>query len=154
MTYGDFSSLIQLGVGLHAGTALFQVVSEFGIAPIEKRIDRVDQFVTTSLPNSKTLIREVRSLKAKLSILNTKAHLEYKKFVQANFVVAALLLLCLVAISFNFGSEISYWFAIPLSLACFLPAAYTVWAHWRKMKSPLAKLKKSVEACEKKAFAK
>jgi len=41
MKYGDFSSLVQLGIGLHLGTALLQMYGELGVAPLVRTIDRV-----------------------------------------------------------------------------------------------------------------
>jgi hypothetical protein len=53
MTFGDFSSLVQLGVGLHAGTALFQLLSEFGVAPLERRLGRLEDYVRNVAPTDK-----------------------------------------------------------------------------------------------------
>ena len=39
MKYGDFSSLVQLGAGLHIGTAFLQVYGELGVE-LDVEIDR------------------------------------------------------------------------------------------------------------------
>ena len=38
--YGDFSSLVQLGVGLHVGTALLQLYGELAVEPLTRTLDR------------------------------------------------------------------------------------------------------------------
>jgi hypothetical protein len=41
MKNGDLSSVVQLGVGLHVGTAVLQIFADFGVTPLERRIARV-----------------------------------------------------------------------------------------------------------------
>jgi hypothetical protein len=41
MKYGDLSSIVQLGVGLHVGTAVLQLLLDFGATPLERRIGRI-----------------------------------------------------------------------------------------------------------------
>ena len=40
MKYGDLSSVVQLGVGLHVGGAVLQLFGELGV-PLERRIARI-----------------------------------------------------------------------------------------------------------------
>ena len=40
MKYGDFSSVVQLGVGLHVGTALLQLYGELGVQPLVRVLNR------------------------------------------------------------------------------------------------------------------
>jgi hypothetical protein len=46
MKLGDFASVLQLGVGLHVGSALLQTVAEFASSPISKRIERLAKLAT------------------------------------------------------------------------------------------------------------
>ena len=44
MKLSHFSSLVQLGVGLHLGTALFEVVAQFARSPLERKLVRLREY--------------------------------------------------------------------------------------------------------------
>ena len=41
MKYGDLASIVQLGVGLHVGTAVLQLYGELGVQPLERKISGI-----------------------------------------------------------------------------------------------------------------
>jgi hypothetical protein len=81
MKLGDFASVLQLGVGLHVGSALLQTVAEFGSSPISKRIERLAKLAMLR----HTRLEKVGSLDTTAAIaleddtLNTLSALEVKK---------------------------------------------------------------------------
>lgn len=149
MTFGDFSSLVQLGVGLHAGTALFQLLTEFGVAPLERRVLRLDEYITNAAPDQKG---EIDELKTQLTIFKIQSFNEYKKFVLFNFVIALLLVGALIAISFLYTSSIHWVLAVIFSGFSILPAIITMHLHWSKASQPLSALQRRVEKVEHRLF--
>jgi hypothetical protein len=81
MKLGDFASVLQLGVGLHVGSALLQTVAEFASSPISKRIERLAKLAMLR----RTRLEKVGSLDTTAAIaleddtLNTLSALEVKK---------------------------------------------------------------------------
>lgn len=41
MKYGDFSSVVQLGVGLHVGTVVLQLYGDIGLQPLNRALARL-----------------------------------------------------------------------------------------------------------------
>ncbi|MBQ8102226.1 MAG: hypothetical protein IJ127_04865 [Afipia sp.] len=152
MKYGDFSSLVQLGAGVHAGTALLQLYGEFGLQPVERAMARIkDVLQEDATDKSNTLRARLDQLEGELAIFRIKLFNEYKKYVKINFVVAILLMGCLAFISFVFDDEISFGVALFfLSLSC-LPAPITLLVLWfdanaeiKPLRDRIAKLEEAV----------
>jgi hypothetical protein len=84
MKLGDFASVLQLGVGLHVGSALLQTVAEFASSPISKRIERLAKLAKLAMLR-RTRLEKVGSLDTTAAIaleddtLNTLSALEVKK---------------------------------------------------------------------------
>jgi hypothetical protein len=137
LKYGDFSSLVQLGVGLHAGTALLQLYGEFGLQPIERAIARVRDV----LEPQDVLHEQLAKIEAELAIFKIQLFNEYKRHVRINFVVAIILTLCLVYISFFAEEAIDFtWALIFFALSC-LPAPVTLLALWHDASNQIRPLR-------------
>lgn len=150
MKYGDFSSLVQLGVGLHAGTALLQLFGEFGLQPIERQMARIKDVLEDEEGKSKSseLSGKLSQLDAELAIFRIKLFNEYKKYVRANFGIAAILVLCLVIISFVFDYEIDSSVAILFAALSCLPAPITLFSLWVDASKEVKPLRKRIVELE------
>lgn len=101
MSLSDFSSVLQLGVGLHAGTALLQPILEFASTPIVARAERlariaelrVDRLRRTGKPHSRaeTLLNDLNDIRGLLALDRVLFFQEYKIAASANAVFAAVL---------------------------------------------------------------
>ena len=59
---------MQLGVGLHAGTALLQIYGEIGIQPLVRTLARIKNIVGESELEQEALTEEKRKLEADFDI--------------------------------------------------------------------------------------
>jgi hypothetical protein len=129
MKYGDFSSLVQLGVGLHAGTALLQLYGEIGAQPLIRRIARIKALIDDGegSPNTQDQLTKIES---DLDIFKIKHFNEYTKYVWINCGVAALLAAVLIFISYMYDDPISEAASIFVVCASLFPAPITLWILW------------------------
>ena len=149
MKYGDFSSLVQLGVGLHAGTALLQLYGEFGLQPIERAIARVRDVLE---PNAASLRGKLAQVEAELAIFKIQLFNEYKRHVRINFVVAIILTLFLIYISFFAECTIDFtWALVFLAFSC-LPAPITLLVLWFDASKQIRPLRSRLNALEQSAL--
>lgn len=102
MQLGHFGSLVQLGVALHAGAALFQLVPEFAFARLNRRIsyiglalEEIDK-LSSGFNDAKEEYDGIMLAK-RLFLVEYEAI--YGKTLVASFVVAFVLLNLLIAIS-------------------------------------------------------
>ena len=70
MSLSDFSSVLQLGVGLHAGTALLEPILEFASAPIVSRADRLARIAELRISRLKRMGQPHSSAESILDDLN------------------------------------------------------------------------------------
>jgi hypothetical protein len=127
MKFGDLSSIVQLGVGLHVGTAVLQLFGELGVTPLERRIARIRSLFR--LPKSK---RPPRSLEEELDQLESRYELfkieffnQYRWCVAINSIVAAVLAVFLIVIAVKADDAIldGYeWFVVVSIGLSFVPA--------------------------------
>jgi hypothetical protein len=100
MKYGDFSSLVQLGVGLHVGSALLQLYGEIGMQPLVRVIARIRGVVADKAETRPELLDGFDRVETDFEIFRIRLFNEYRYFVGFNSIVAALLLGALVIISY------------------------------------------------------
>jgi hypothetical protein len=109
MKYGDFSSLVQLGVGLHLGAALLQTYGEFGIASLARAIERMERFfrVPDDERPSSALEEEFRDLESEFEIFRIRLTQEYRWYVWLNSGAALLLVGVLIVIAYKAQDDVS-----------------------------------------------
>ena len=103
MSSGDFSSVVQLGVGLHAGSALLQTISEFASAPMSRRLSRLSAIAEARASrghSEKTHHDMARDLVGDLEIKKIQFFNEYREVVAANAGIAVALCVLLAGIAF------------------------------------------------------
>lgn len=131
MKYVDFSSLVQLGVGLHLGTAALQHYGEVGVAPVERVIGRIRSLHSDEGKRPPTDLEEdLSKLEADFEIFKIQLFSEFKKYWIANTVVALLLIVCLSLISWKADDPLPEWLSIVFWGLSVLPAPATLVALW------------------------
>jgi hypothetical protein len=153
MKCGDFSSLVQLGIGLHAGAGLLQLFSEFGLGPLERRLARLDGYLATrGLPADDPKLERIEDLKGSVAIFKIQLGNEHRRYVTSNFVVAGWLFFALVVISFLYDEQIHWPWALILSGACCLPAIYSVIFYFLRASPQIEALTHQVRSLEQSLF--
>jgi hypothetical protein len=159
MKLSDFSSVLQLGVGLHVGTALLQSIAEFASSPLSKRIDRLARLAalrrmryekekSTSVRQSLELENEVLDLNTTLELRKVQFFNEYRIAAEVNTGAAILLFALLVWAAINVDHEVGPWLASVLVFASFAPAALslaTLWRRWHVNTGDVRKLTAKIE---------
>ncbi len=151
MKYGDFSSLVQLGVGLHAGTALLQLYGDIGVQPFVRTLERIRELVGTD-DAAPALKEQLEDLSSDFAIFRIELFNEFKKYVKYNFCAAAILIVILVVISYKAQDDISDGLTVLFSSASILPAFVTLGALWFDASQRLGPLKTRADALEDKAL--
>src|SRR5689334_16296291 len=134
MKYGDFSSVVQLGVGLHVGTAILQMYGELGVAPLVRVIARIRSlFVDEREQPTEQVRQELSQLESDFEIFKIRLFHEYKKYIKVNTVVAFLLTVLLIIIAYKADDPITDdWLAISVAIVSLsaLPAPITFFCLW------------------------
>lgn len=157
MKYGDLSSIVQLGVGLHVGTAVLQLYSELGLAPMERRLARIwDLF---KLPEgdcpSPELREELARLEGRYGLFKISFFKQYRWIVAVNSTIGAVLAIFLVIIASKAGDNIldGYeWFPVVAMSLSLLPAPLMLGALWLDARQRVAPLKKIADDIETRAI--
>lgn len=157
MKYGDLSSIVQLGVGLHVGTAVLQLYSELGMAPMERRLARIRDLF--KLPESECPSAELREeldrLEGRYGLFKIGFFKQYRWLVAANSIVAAVLAIFLIIIACKAGDEIlarHEWFAVVAVGLSFIPAPLMLGVLWWDARQRLAPLKEAADDIETRAI--
>lgn len=158
--YGDFSSVVQLGVGLHLGTALLQFYGELGVQPLVRILERTRSlFLAPEAEQpSKHLEAELMRLESEYEIFKIRLFQEYQKYVCINTSVALILAGILVAIAYKATDPVPEgheWITIFIVAFSVLPAPITLGSLWwdanrqvKPMKERANELEKlSLESC-------
>lgn len=157
MTLGDFSSVVQLGVGLHAGTALVESITELTESPLSRRLSRLDRIaeakVKSGRPGAQDLYDQASDLLGDLEIKKVQFFNEYKTVVEVNAAVAIVLALLLSVISFLYGEEINFIIGLLVVLASLGPASASLVFLWSRWKSNTTSLRDSTETLHKKLIS-
>lgn len=158
MKYGEFSSVVQLGVGLHVGTAVLQLYGELGVQPLSRAIARTRSlFVAPEQERPpKDIEEDLDRLESRYEIFKIRLFKEYKKYVLGNAIVAATLAFVLTLLAFKYDDTITEaWepamvFLVGLSL---LPAPVSLSVLWFDADRQLKPMKLEADALEKRASA-
>jgi hypothetical protein len=158
MKYGDFSSLVQLGVGLHVGTALLQMYGELGVAPLVRTIGRARSLFLTPEGERppKALEDELDRLESKYEIFKIRLFQEYRKYVRINSIVAIALAIILVVIAYKGQDDVTEgyeWTTIVMFALSLLPAPLTLGALWIDANRQVKPMKDEADDLEKRLLA-
>jgi hypothetical protein len=151
MIFGDFSSVVQLGVGLHLGTALLQMYGEIGLQPMIRSIDRMRNVAED--PNHPPMDEhrdELDSIISRFEVYKIQMFTEYKRYLIANSVIAAILTVILVVISYCYSTPISGQYSIFFVALSILPAPITLFCHWYDATNALRPLLDAAKTLEEK----
>jgi hypothetical protein len=157
MKYGDLSSIVQLGVGLHVGTAVLQLYTELGIKPLEQKIARIRSlFLVENVAERppEMLREELDQLESRYELFKIEFFQEYKWCVVLMTGVAFLLAIFLVMIAAWADVAIEgvwYWFPGAAIILSFIPAPATLILLWLIANSRLRPLKRDSENLERRA---
>jgi hypothetical protein len=157
MKYGDLSSIVQLGVGLHIGTAILQLYSELALTPFDRRLARIRALF--SLPKkerpSEAIDQRLRILEGRVTRMKILFFKQYRWLVKANGCVAVALAVLLIIIAIKADDPIRdhYWFAVFAIALSFLPAPITLGTLARDAHNSLKPLKEEATQIEHEAFA-
>jgi hypothetical protein len=152
MKYGDFSSLVQLGVGLHAGTALLQIYGEIGVQPLVRTLSRIRQLLEEPNHVKEAIIEDLDQLDADFAIFRIQLFNEYKRYVVVNFVVAAVLVGILTLISYKSDDLLPELLSVLFASLSVLPAPMTLGALWWDASRELRPLKARADMAEQRAL--
>lgn len=152
MNYGDLSSLVQLGVGLHAGAALLQMYGGAGIARLVRSIDRARSLLPLITQNqSDSLIGEFFQLEGDYDIFRVRLHNEHMKYLFFNSAIAVVLVGVLIFISIMAQEKITEsWSAVLIIALSIIPAIVTIFSLSLDVRRRLKPLKEKADSLEEK----
>ncbi len=156
MSLGDFSSVVQLGVGLHAGTAILQSVIEIAGTPLSRRIERLRQLAEVKAKRDAKYddcFDEACNLQGDLEVKKIQFFNEYKVVVQVNGGVAISLCFLLAAIAFLAKWEAPVWAGIIIVALSFIPAGLSLLFLHRRWADNTVSLLRRITALEGRIFA-
>jgi hypothetical protein len=151
MKYDDFASLVQLGVGLHVGTAILQLYGEIGIQPLLRSIERTKSLLGAA-KHDEGCDESLIKLETDFAIFKIELFNEYKKYIGINSVVAVLLAALLVLISYNAEEPISAEFTVFIVGLSVLPAPITLGVLWFEASRKITPMKTEADALERRAL--
>lgn len=152
MKYGDFSSLVQLGVGLHIGTAILQMYGEIGAQPLARTIGRIKSLVDHKADEHSDLASRLDKLEADYDIFRIKLFNEFKSLIVVCSIAAALNAVTLTVISYLFDDQINDVLSIFVVALSLLPAPVTLGILWATASSEVRPLKERADRLEKDAL--
>jgi hypothetical protein len=161
MRLGDFSSVLQLGVGLHAGTALLQSIAEFASSPLSKRIERLAKLAALRRvryeQNNKGLAQqsfelesEVLDLQSSLELKKVQFFNEYRIAALVNTFSAIALFVLLVWAAVKTDESIGFCRACFIVIASFAPATLSLGTLWQRWHTNTADVRQSTDKIENK----
>src|SRR5262245_21822083 len=155
--YGDFSSLVQLGVGLHVGTALLQLYSEFAVAPLTRTLGRTRSLFLAPQDDrpSKAIEEELEALESRYEIFKIQLFYEYRKYVFFNLVVAERSRSSWRSLRTRRkirSRRAGFWTSIAMVLLSILPGPISLATLWCDANSQVKPLREKVDDLEKRAM--
>lgn len=136
MKLSDFSSILQLGVGLHTGTVLLQAVAEFASAPLSKKIERLAKIARLRHERFKREGRgtnaieaveaEISDVLSALELKKVQLFFEYKIAALINALFAVYLYYYLVLAAVSGDTDVSPYEAGALAFVSSAPAIVTL----------------------------
>lgn len=154
--YGDFSSLVQLGVGLHVGTALLQLYGELAVEPLTRTLGRTRSLFLAPEDERppKAIEEELEGLESRYEIFKIQLFYEYRKYVFINLVVAVVLAIILAILAYKAEDPITegwFWTTIAMVALSIFPAPITLAALWFDASSQGEPLRQKADDLERRA---
>jgi hypothetical protein len=157
MKYGDLSSIVQLGVGLHVGTAVLQLYTELGIKPLDQKIARIRSLFLVENAGERppeALREELDRIESRYELFKIEFFQEYKWCVGLVTGVACMLAIFLVIIAA--WAEVTIegaWVGFPAAaiFLSFCPAPVTLALLWLAASLRVGPLRKDAENLEQRA---
>jgi len=154
--YGDFSSLVQLGVGLHVGTALLQLYGELALKPLTRTLGRTRSLFLAPQDERppKAIEEKLEELESRYEIFKIQLFYEYRWYVFFNLVVAVVLAIILVILAYKAEDPITedwFWTTIGMVALSILPGPISLAALWFDASSQVRPLRQEAEKLEKRA---
>jgi hypothetical protein len=156
MKYGDFASLVQLGVGLHVGTALLQLYGELGVEPLARALERTRSLFAAPQEERppQSIEEELEQLESRYQIFKIRLFQEYRKYVFINLGVAGALAVILIVLAFKADHQITdgwEWTATAMSALSTLPGPVILAALWIDASRQLKPMRQAADELETRA---
>lgn len=131
MVYGDLSSIVQLGVGLHLGAALLQMYGELGIQPLSRTLSRIrslfdEKNLEKDPKKGPDMLDELAALEGGFELFKIRYSNDYAWHMKLNSAFAFFILVLLVVIAFKAECTISTSLAILIVTVSIVPAPVSV----------------------------
>jgi hypothetical protein len=157
MKYGDFSSVVQLGVGLHIGSALLQIYGDLGLAPLVRTIDRTRAlFLVPEDERPPELMEaELKQIEGRYEIFKVQFFQEFRKYVVISSLVAVILAIVLVVIAYKAQDEVrSYyvWSLVAIWSLSLLPGPLSLARLWLEANRQVKPLRDDADDLEQRAL--
>jgi hypothetical protein len=159
----DFSSVLQLGVGLHAGTVLLQAIAEFASSPVSHRVERLARMARLKRARFERDGKDTSGVDAiESEILDTQSALELKKvqlFTEYKYAAGLNSIVALVLFGLLVWAAIAADHELSLGLACFIvflsagPAIFSLLLLWWRWHSNTSGIRASIKKLESGLFA-
>lgn len=155
----DFFSIVQLGVGIHAGTAILQLSGELGVGPVERRVNSLQLWLEEEKAEigekAAAQEKQLEEFDERLSILRTDISIYrvryerlYRRSIYGTFGFAGGLSFTLAIMSFLADSDISIVLGLLLVLLCFVPATLIFANLWQVSSNALTSIRQKVTDLE------
>ena len=153
MKYGDFSSVVQLGVGLHVGTVVLQLYGDIGLQPLNRALARLRSLFLAPEHERppKEFEDELLGIEGRYEIFRIRLSREFEKYVLGNSLVAAALAIILTVIAFKADDPITEgWEMVPMLLVglSLLPAPVSLGVLWFDADRQVKPLRQEADALE------
>jgi hypothetical protein len=152
MKFGDFSSVVQLGVELHVGTALLQLYGELGLQPLVRTIARIKNLLEYVTDND-DLESEFTDIEGEFNVFRINMFNRYKILIAANGAVAALLAGWLILIAYMSDAQVSTTLSVIIVALSLVPAPLTLGAFWYQSSWQTSTLRRRARELEAKLIA-
>lgn len=144
--------MVQLGVGLHAGTALLQIYGEIGVQPLIRTLTRIRKLLDDGAPGEESVVDDLDRLETDFDIFRIQLFNEFKKYVIIDLVIAAILIGVLVDVSYNADFSLSYELSVVFVFLSVFPAPMILGVLWFDASRQLRPLKNRADSLEQKAL--
>lgn len=155
MNVQDFFSVVQLGVGIHAGTAFLQLSSEMRVAPTERRLENVGRWINEEKVRAGTHItsnieEEFDEIQTNLRVYRQIFQNKYTIHSCLTFGFGAAILFMLCVMSFIADTKITELTGLFIVLFSICPALFIFISFWHDSSQALRPIEDSIAALERK----
>jgi hypothetical protein len=151
MNVQDFFAIVQLGVGIHAGTAILQLSGELGVAPVERRIDALEAWIRQEKERGFELednSERLALIRVDLIVFRARYDRLYTNSVRMTFAFGSLITLMLAVMSFFAQTEISACVGVFIVSVSVFPAIAIFVRLWRISSKALDPIKAKITSVE------